>query len=131
MLSSSKHEKSFFSNLLAQRPVGLADEARTEAGFVGRPAAGDTAAEDRGAEHRSFQPRLPVDVAAGHPRHLSRGVEAGDWIEKPVEHAAAEIGFDAAEIFPRERKKLDGVKGRRVEFLRRSEERRVGKECRL
>ena len=37
-------------------------------------------------------------MAAGHARHLARGVEAGDRLEVLVENATTNVGFHAAEI---------------------------------
>src|SRR5262245_44756171 len=88
---------------------------------MGGPAAGDTPAEDRRAQHGTFEPRAAVDVSAGHARHLAGGVEAGDRLEVLVEHAALQVGFDAAEVLARQREDLHGVIGRGVEWFRRLE----------
>jgi hypothetical protein len=56
-------------------------------------------------------------MAAGHAGDFAGGVQAGDRLEIFVEDAAAQIGFGAAEIFPRERKELNCVVRRRVKLL--------------
>src|SRR5208337_4786234 len=94
--------------------VRLADEAAAVAGCMRRPAAGDAPAEDRGAQHGAFEPGAPVDVAPGHAGDLARGIEPGNRLEVPVEHAALEVGLDAAEVLARKRKNLHRVVGRRV-----------------
>src|SRR5262249_56778570 len=95
-------------------PVRGADEAGTEAGLVGGPAAGDAAAEDRGPEHRALEAGLAVDVAAGHARDLAGGVEAGNRLEGAVQDAAAEVRLHAPEVLAGQRKELDRVVRRPV-----------------
>ena len=64
------------------------------------------------------RPGFAVDVAAGHARDFAGGVQAGDRFEIFVQHAATQVGFDAAEVFPRQRKNLNRIIRRRVELLR-------------
>src|SRR5262245_25258794 len=89
--------------------VGLAHEAAAVAGRMGGPAAGDAPAEDRRAQHGAFQSGAAVDVAAGHARHLAGSVESRDRLEVLVEHAALQVGLDAAEVLARQREDLHGV----------------------
>ncbi len=53
-----------------------------------------------------------------HAGDFAGRVKTRDRFEILVEHATAQIGFDAAEIFSRQRKNLNRIVGRRVEFLR-------------
>src|SRR5262249_3605739 len=100
-------------------PVRLAGEAHGVAGRLRAPAAGNAAAEDRWAEHGAFETGAAVDVAAGHAGDLACGIEPGDRLEVLVEHAALEVGLDAAEVLARQRENLHRVVRRRVERLRR------------
>src|SRR5262245_17252795 len=91
------------------------------AGRLCGPAAGDAPAENGGTQHGAFETGAPVDVTAGHAGDFARGIEPCDRLEVLVEHAAPEIGLDAAEVLARQREDLDSVVRRRVERLRRLE----------
>src|SRR4051812_31969815 len=88
---------------------------------MGRPAAGDAAAENRRTQHGAFEAGAPVDMATSHTCDLTRGVERADRLEMLVEHAALEVGLGAAEVLARQRKDLNGVVGWCFERLRRLE----------
>src|SRR5262245_16223043 len=108
--------------------VGATDEAGPEPRFVRRPAAGNPAAEEGGPQPRALETRLAVEVSARHARDLAGRVQAGDRLEVAVQHAAADVGLDAAEVLAGEREELDRVVGRSVESLGLAErlaERRV------
>jgi hypothetical protein len=74
--------------------------------------------QDRRAQHGAFEAGAAVDVAAGHARDLTCGVEADDRLEVLVEHAALQIGLGAAEVLARQREDLNSIIRRGVERLR-------------
>src|SRR6266545_8068436 len=98
--------------------VRFTDKPWAEAGFVGRPGAGDPPAEDRWAEHGSFQTGFAVNMTSGHAGDFARGVKSGNRFEVFVQHAAAKVGLHTAKVFARQRKNLNRVVRRRVELFR-------------
>ena len=99
-------------------PIRFPDKSGTEARFVGGPRSGNPPAEYGRAQHRSFQARLAVDMPAGHAGDFPGGVQARDRLEIFVQHTTTEVGLDAAKVFAGQRKQLNRVIGRAVEFFR-------------
>src|SRR6188474_800688 len=104
---------------MASTPVRRADKAAAVAGRLRGPAAGDAAAENCRPEHGAFQAGAAVDVAAGHAGDLAGRIEPFNRLEVLVEHAALQVGLDAAEVLARHWKQLNRVIRWRVEGLRR------------
>src|SRR5690606_15316570 len=71
-------------------------------------ASGDAPRQDAAAEERALERSLAVDAATAEARGFAHGVEPRDVLAVGLEHAAGEIGADAAEALAREDELADG-----------------------
>src|SRR5262249_3385266 len=71
------------------------------------PAAAARPRDRRARERLPSAPAFAVVPPPRQARHFARGVQAGNRVEVAIKHPAPEIGLDAPEVLPGQRKELD------------------------